>query len=52
MVSEKKGPPGCCYRTKKFKLIYWMGYAPIEFYDLDQIDEKTLENLNALGYIK
>jgi arylsulfatase A-like enzyme len=103
MVSEKRGIPGYCYRTKKHKLIYWMENAPIEFYDLEKdpgamnnvyeqnkilahfyltnlkkwitsqtlikqallkgdpsereidmkrIDEKTLENLKALGYIK
>jgi arylsulfatase A-like enzyme len=103
MISEKRGTPGYCYRTKKHKLIYWMENAPIEFYDLEndpdamknvyeqnqilahyyltilkkwitsqtlirdallkgdpsvreidmkQIDEKTLENLRALGYIK
>jgi arylsulfatase A-like enzyme len=103
MVAEKSGLPGYCYRTKQHKLIYWMGIAPLEFYNLDndpeamtnvyeqnkilahfyltnlkkwivgqnlikdvllkadpskreidmkQIDEKTLENLKALGYIK
>lgn len=103
MVTEKRGTPGYCYRTKQHKLIYWMENAPIEFYDLandpeaminvyeqhkitanyylinlkkwitsqklikealikgdptkrdldlKQIDEKTLENLKALGYIK
>ena len=103
MVAEKRGTPGYCYRTKQYKLIYWMENAPIEFYDLEkdpeamfniyeqnqiianyyltklkkwvtsqiiiknalltedpakreidmkQIDEKTLENLKALGYIK
>lgn len=103
MVSEKRGLPGYCYRTAEHKLIYWMGNAPVEFYDLEndpqalenvyeqnkilahyyltdlkkwiasqklikdiifergssrheidmrEIDEKTLENLKALGYIK
>ena len=103
MVTEKRGTPGYCYRTKQYKLIFWMENAPIEFYDLNEdpeamnnvyeqheitanyyltnlkkwitsqklikealikgdptsrdldmkkIDEKTLENLKALGYIK
>ncbi len=103
MVVEKRGNPGYCYRSKQYKLIYWMENAAIEFYDLEndpeaannvyeqnkitadfyltnlkkwvisqkmikeavltgdpakreldmkQIDEKTLENLKALGYIK
>lgn len=103
MVSEKRGIPGYCYRNKRYKLIYWMENAPLEFYELEndpdamnnvyeqntivanyylvnltkwimsqklikntllkgdpakmdldikQLDEKTLENLKALGYIK
>ncbi len=103
MVVEKRGNPGYCYRSKQYKLIFWMENAAIEFYDLEndpeavnnvyeqnkitadfyltnlkkwiisqkmikevvltgdpakreidmkQIDEKTLENLKALGYIK
>jgi arylsulfatase A-like enzyme len=103
MVVEKRGIPGHCYRSKQYKLIYWMEDGAIEFYDLandpeavnnvyeqnkitgdfyltnlkkwiisqkmikeavltgdpskrdldmKQIDEKTLENLKALGYIK
>ena len=34
MVTEKRGIPGYCYRTKQHKLIYWMENAPLEFYDL------------------
>jgi len=44
LVVEKRGTPGYCYRTKQYKLIFWVENASIEFFDLVK-DPEAMNNV-------